>query len=225
MTVNPCKVRSLLLICALLLVPGFLCSCSENDGEEDEYANWEPRNKAYFASEYAKDRDSIAYSRSVYGESWEKYCNRRIYLSYSRQYDGTHSYTDSVAVEILRRGSGKISPYSGDSVRIVYRTLLIPTSLHPDGIIVDHTGSSTSYAKVFDYRSRAPKTFKVSALVRGVATALLYMHTGDRWRLTIPSALAYGESGTTSVPAGSTVIFEMELVGIYRQGTVPGTWQ
>ena len=217
--------KYLLLITTALILTSLCASCQENDGEEEEYAHWQARNEAYFAHELATDRDSIAWARSAYGDNWEQYTNRRLYLCFSRQNSAEHSSTDSIAVEILKRGTGTISPYTTDSVRIAYRTLLIPTSLHPQGIIADHSGSSTSYDKVFDSRTWAPTTFKVNALVRGVSTALLYMHKGDRWRVTIPADLAYGSTSSTSVPAHSTVIFEMELVGIYRLGTVPGTWQ
>lgn len=202
-----------------------LCACSENDGEEDEYANWKPRNEKYFAAKMQETSDSIAAAKRVYGTDWEKFSNRRQYLCFSRQNDAEHKQTDSIAVEILKRGTGDITPYSTDKIQMAYRTLLIPTSLHTTGLVVDHSGFSSEYDKVFDRATMAPTTFTVSSLVRGVTTALLYMHKGDRWRVTIPADLAYGTSSSTSIPKNSTVVFEMELVEIYRSGTTPGTWQ
>jgi FKBP-type peptidyl-prolyl cis-trans isomerase FklB len=202
-----------------------LCSCSENDGEEDEYANWQPRNEQYFANAMLTTGDSIAKAKRVYGSDWEKYCNHRLYLCYSRQTSAEHKTTDSVAVEILKRGEEGKSPYTSDRVVIAYRTLLVPTSLHPTGLVVDHSGFSSEYDKVFDTATMSPSTFKVSELVKGVSTALLYMHKGDRWRVTIPADLAYGETASGDVPANSTVIFEMQLVEIYRNGTTPSDWQ
>lgn len=203
-----------------------LCSCSENDGEENEYANWKPRNESYFSKIMQTTGDSIAYAKRVYGEKWKEFSNRRQFLCFSRQFDAAHKQTDSIAVEILKRGADDgVLPYSNDSVRVAYRTLLIPTDQHPTGLVVDHSGFSSEYNKVFDRTTMAPSTFCVSALVHGVSTALLYMHRGDRWRITMPSDLAYGATTSGTIPKYSTVVFEMELVEIYRKGTSPGVWQ
>lgn len=217
--------RSALMACMMLCAGGMLCACSENDGETDEYANWQSRNETWFQKTMLAAADSISAAKAKYGDAWESYSNRRQYLCYSRQDNAAHASTDSVAVEILKRGEGTRSPYTTDSVRIAYRTLLIPTDEHPSGLVADHSGFSSAYDRVFDNATMAPSTFLVSALVRGVATALLYMHEGDRWRVTMPASLAYGKKASGSIPAYSTVIFEMELVGIYRAGTSPGTWQ
>ena len=99
-----------------------LCACSENDGEEDEYANWKPRNEKYFAAKMQETSDSIAAAKRVYGTEWEKFSNRRQYLCFSRQNDAEHKQTDSIAVEILKRGTGDITPYSTDKIQMAYRT-------------------------------------------------------------------------------------------------------
>lgn len=137
-----------------------LCSCSENDGEENEYANWKPRNESYFSKIMQTTGDSIAYAKRVYGEKWEEFSNRRQFLCFSRQFDAAHKQTDSIAVEILKRGADDgVLPYSNDSVRVAYRTLLIPTDQHPTGLVVDHSGFSSEYNKVFDRTTMAPSTF------------------------------------------------------------------
>lgn len=200
-------------------------SCSETEDTDNEFADWKNRNEAYFANAMRIAGDSIAEARALYGSDWEQHCNYRQYLCYSRHNGSAHTQTDSIAVEILKRGTGTVSPFTTDSVRIAYRTLLIPTSGHPIGLVADHTGVSTSFDKVFDRNTMSPVNFRVGSLVRGVTTALLYMKSGDRWRVTIPTDLAYGEQSGTSIPKNSTIIFEMELVGVYRNGTTPGTWQ
>lgn len=202
-----------------------LCACSENNGEEDEYANWKQRNESYFAKAMSTASDSIAMAKRIYGTQWEEYSNTRQYLSYSRDNGELPKQTDSICVQILKRGTGTKSPFTTDSIRMAYRTILMPTDQHPTGLIVDHSGFSSEYSKVFDSATMAPSTFKVNSLVKGVATALLYMHTGDRWRVTMPADLAYGTSSSGDIPKNSTVIFEMELVGIYPMGTVPPHWQ
>lgn len=44
------------------------------------------------------------------------------------------------------------------------------------------------------------------------------MCIGDKRTLTIPPAMAYGDRGVGPIPAGSTLVFETELVGIEGVG-------
>ena len=44
------------------------------------------------------------------------------------------------------------------------------------------------------------------------------MHKGDHWTIYIPYQLGYGSSKTGSVPAYSTLIFDLRLVGIAHVG-------
>ena len=62
-----------------------------------------------------------------------------------------------------------------------------------------------------------PTEMKVSSFVAGFSTALQHMHKGDRWRVTIPYQLAYGTTDKTTIPAYSTLIFEIELVDFYSE--------
>ena len=61
-----------------------------------------------------------------------------------------------------------------------------------------------------------PRTFAVSGVVKGFATALQNMHIGDRWQVYIPHQLAYGSSDTPGA-AYSTLIFDITLVGYFRK--------
>lgn len=91
-------------------------SCSETEDTDNEFADWKNRNEAYFANAMRIAGDSIAEARALYGSDWEQHCNYRQYLCYSRHNGSAHTQTDSIAVEILKRGTGTVSPFTTDSV-------------------------------------------------------------------------------------------------------------
>lgn len=215
--------KKILWLPFLLLAFAF-ASCSETDEDANEYSNWKARNTAYFNSIMAKAHDSIAWAQKEYGDAWQEKGNWRTYLSYSLQTDTAHTTADSICVQIVRRGMGTQHPLGTDSVRINYRTQLMPTNEHPQGLVVDHSGLFSSYESVFNLNTASPSTFKMSGLCRGVATALLYMVPGDLWRVYVPSRLAYGSTKSGKIPAHSCVIFEIYLVDTWPLGTIPTTW-
>lgn len=57
-------------------------------------------------------------------------------------------------------------------------------------------------------------TFKVSQLVKGWQIALQMMGAGDKMRVFLPAHLAYGKRKAGKIPAGSTLIFDLELLSI-----------
>eukprot|EP00617_Octactis_speculum_P011362 CAMPEP_0185773462 /NCGR_PEP_ID=MMETSP1174-20130828/73669_1 /TAXON_ID=35687 /ORGANISM="Dictyocha speculum, Strain CCMP1381" /LENGTH=364 /DNA_ID=CAMNT_0028460161 /DNA_START=65 /DNA_END=1159 /DNA_ORIENTATION=+ len=80
--------------------------------------------------------------------------------------------------------------------------------VHYKGTLID--------GKEFDssYKRGKPASFKPSQVVKGWTEALQLMTPGDKWLLTIPPSLGYGMSKSGPIPAGSTLIFELELIAI-----------
>ena len=70
--------------------------------------------------------------------------------------------------------------------------------------------------KEFDssYRRGQPFTARVNQLIKGWQIALPLMQEGSKWRLWIPSHLAYGDNGVPGIPGGATLDFEVELIQI-----------
>lgn len=71
--------------------------------------------------------------------------------------------------------------------------------------------------EVFDssYKRKRPEAFMISELIKGWQQALQLMPTGSKWKLYVPSSLAYGfEALTPSSGGNCTLIFEMELITI-----------
>lgn len=106
--------------------------------------------------------------------------------------------TDSgLQYEILKKGNGPI-PKATDKVKVHYHGTLI------DGTVFD---SSVERGQ--------PITFPVNGVIKGWQEALQMMPVGSKWKLYIPSGLAYGERGAGgSIPPNSVLIFEVELLGI-----------
>jgi FKBP-type peptidyl-prolyl cis-trans isomerase 2 len=98
--------------------------------------------------------------------------------------------------KVITEGSGP-TPQSNDVVQVNYRGTLI------DG-------------KEFDSSAKhgGPQKFPANRVVRGWSEALQHMKVGSKWELFIPSSLAYGDVGNPNIEPGSTLLFEVELVGI-----------
>ena len=99
--------------------------------------------------------------------------------------------------EILTKGNGD-TPKSTDNVKVHYHGTLI------NGTVFD---SSVNRGE--------PATFGVTQVISGWVEALQLMSVGSKWKLYIPSNLAYGERGAGgSIPPHTTLIFEVELLDI-----------
>ncbi len=82
-------------------------------------------------------------------------------------------------------------------------------------IITAHYTGKTINGKKFDSsRGRAPLACRLCDLINGWIIALQQMHIGDKWELYIPSEMGYGRFSQPGIPGGSTLIFEIELLGI-----------
>ena len=112
-----------------------------------------------------------------------------------------------VYCKILESGDGE-KPLFTDTVAVNYRGRLIPLY---DGTTVVF---DQSYQGDLDSSTAVPTEFAVSNVITGWATALQSMHAGDRWMVYIPSELGYGESKQATIPANSTLIFDIDLVDV-----------
>ncbi|KAG9256136.1 FK506-binding protein 2 [Emericellopsis atlantica] len=87
-----------------------------------------------------------------------------------------------------------------------------------DNIHMHYHGSLADSGKKFDasYDRGRPLTFVLGSgrVIKGWDQGLLDMCIGDKRTLTIPPELGYGQRAMGPIPAGSTLIFETELVGI-----------
>ncbi|KAK0516669.1 hypothetical protein JMJ35_001272 [Cladonia borealis] len=108
--------------------------------------------------------------------------------------------TSSVTTQHLLRQECTRRTQRGDSISVHYRGTLLA-----DGSEFDAS-----------YNRGQPLTFTVGKgqVIKGWDEGLLDMCIGDKRVLTIPPEYGYGERAMGPIPAGSTLVFETELVGI-----------
>ena len=120
------------------------------------------------------------------------------FLAENMKKEGVKTLPSGLQYKVLNEGTGK-SPIATDTVTVQYT-----------GRLVDGTEFDSSYK-----RGQAA-TFAVNGVIKGWTEALQLMKEGGKWQLFLPSALAYGETGTVGGPIGpnAVLIFDVELVSI-----------
>lgn len=85
----------------------------------------------------------------------------------------------------------------------------------PRSIVTAHYTGWTIDGRKFDSsRGGAPLAIRLCDLIEGWIVAMQQMCVGDRWEVYIPAEMGYGKFSQPGIPAGSTLIFEIELLGI-----------
>ncbi len=121
----------------------------------------------------------------------------RAFLEENKKKENVVTLDSGLQYEILKEGNG-VKPKATDSVKCHYHGTLL------DGSVFD---SSVQRGQ--------PAVFGVNQVIKGWVEALQLMPVGSKWRLYIPSELAYGEQGAGgSIEPNTTLIFEVELLGI-----------
>ncbi len=102
---------------------------------------------------------------------------------------------------------------------ILYRVIKSGNQKSPtpnrNSVVTAHYVGKTINGKTFDSsRSGVAPAFRLRDLIPGWIIALQKMHIGDKWELYIPAEQGYGMRSIPGIPGGSTLIFEIELIGI-----------
>ncbi len=119
------------------------------------------------------------------------------FLAINKNRPGVVTLPSGLQYEILKEGNGP-KPSATDQVKCHYHGTLI------DGTVFD---SSVERGQ--------PATFGVNQVIPGWVEALQLMPTGSKWKLFIPSNLAYGKSGAgQTIEPNSTLVFEVEILEI-----------
>lgn len=126
--------------------------------------------------------------------------NGEAFLTENAKRKGIKVTESGLQYEVLESGKGD-SPKASDNVEVHYTGKLI------DGTVFDSS-----------VERGVPASFGVTQVIPGWVEALQLMHEGDKWRLYIPSDLAYGPNGAGGVIGPNmTLIFDVELLRVIKK--------
>ncbi len=119
------------------------------------------------------------------------------FLAENKKKENVVELPSGLQYEVITEGNGAI-PTATDTVQCHYHGTLI------DGTVFD---SSVQRGQ--------PAVFGVTQVIKGWVEALQLMPVGSKWRLFVPSDMAYGEQGAgNDIQPNAALIFEVELLGI-----------
>ncbi len=119
------------------------------------------------------------------------------FLAQNASKSGVTTLPSGLQYEVLTQGTGK-KPSLGSSVTTHYHGTLI------NGTVFDSS-----------YQRGQPATFPVNGVIAGWTEALQLMPEGSKYRLYIPSDLAYGKRGAgRDIPGDTALIFDVELIKV-----------
>lgn len=85
----------------------------------------------------------------------------------------------------------------------------------PSSVVTVHYTGRTIDGRQFDSSiGDVPLAIRLRDLIEGWIIALQQMCIGDKWEVYIPAEMGYGKFSQPGIPGGSTLIFEIELLGI-----------
>jgi len=126
------------------------------------------------------------------------------FLEDNKKKKGVTELKSGVQYEILKAGKGD-KPDASDTLVVNYKGSLL------DG-------------KEFDssYKRGQPITFGLNQMIAGWKEVLPLMPVGSKWKVYIPSDLAYGQRGAPNIGPNETLVFEIELLEIKKKGAAQG---
>lgn len=118
------------------------------------------------------------------------------FLAANAKKEGVKTTKSGLQYKILKEGTGK-TPGPEDKVKTHYHGTLI------DGTVFDSS-----------VQRKEPIIFPVKGVISGWTEALQLMKEGGKWRLFIPSDLAYGERGSGAIGPNAVLQFDVELLEV-----------
>jgi FKBP-type peptidyl-prolyl cis-trans isomerase len=146
----------------------------------------------------AQMRFQIAYMAVMERKGIEAMEKETAFLAENSRKPGVIITGSGLQYEVISEGQGP-KPVISDMVRVNYEGKLI------DGTVFDSS-----------YMRGMPAEFPLEYVISGWVEGIQLMSVGSKYKFYIPSGLAYGPENTGSIPAYSTLIFEVELLDIVK---------
>lgn len=119
------------------------------------------------------------------------------FLAKNKARSGVKTTASGLQYEVMQKGFGSARPKATSKVRVHYHGTLT------DGTVFD---SSVQRGQ--------PAEFALNGVIPGWTEALQLMAVGDKFKVFVPPALAYGPRGVGRIPPNSALVFEIELIAI-----------
>jgi FKBP-type peptidyl-prolyl cis-trans isomerase len=121
------------------------------------------------------------------------------FLAENKKKSGVKTTASGLQYEVIRQGDG-IRPTAADTVEVNYAGTLI------DGFEFDNS-----------YKRGQSISFPLNGVIRGWTEGLQLMTAGSKYKFYVPQQLGYGMNDMGSIPGGSVLVFEIELLNVKKK--------
>ena len=119
------------------------------------------------------------------------------FLTENRSRDGVIETASGLQYEVMQEGTGTVHPGATQRVTVHYHGSLLNGSVFDSSV-----------------KRGEPIAFGLNQVIPGWTEGVQLMTEGAKYRFWIPARLGYGNRQVGSIPAGSVLVFEVELLGI-----------
>lgn len=158
--------------------------------------------KGAMTMEAAQEYTRTAMERIKAKSMEDKYADNKTagekFLAENKTKEGVKTTPSGLQYKVITEGKGAI-PADTCNVKVNYK-----------GTLIDGTEFDSSYKR------NEPATFRANQVIKGWTEALTMMPVGSKWMLYIPQDLAYGARESGQIKPFSTLVFEVELLGIEK---------
>jgi len=148
------------------------------------------------AQQYLQTTMQVLQAKKMESQYGDNRAKGEQFLAANKSKAGVITTASGLQYEVLKKGTGAMP---GDTARV---------KVHYHGTLIDGTVFDSSVDR------GEPAVFGVNQVIKGWTEALKLMPVGSKYKLYIPQELAYGAQDQGTIKPYSTLIFEVELLGI-----------